>query len=182
MNRIMRFVLGVVLGGVIAGVTGFGLYSYYYGNGSGDNDIADQVLPANLELTDLNGHKHTLGEWRGHLLLINFWATWCGPCKKEIPLLAKAQKRYAAQGLQIIGPAVDDPTTVRQEASLLGIDYPVMVGTPEQMISLMSTLGNQPGGLPFSVLVSPDGRVIQRHLGEFGSKELNTLIEQNLPG
>lgn len=182
MNRIVRFVLGVVLGGVIAGVTGFGLYSHYYGNSLGDSDVADQTLPANLELTDLSGHKHKLSQWRGRLLLINFWATWCGPCKKEIPMLAKAQKKYSARGFQIIGPAVDDPTAVRQEATLLGIDYPVMVGTPEQMISLMNTLGNQPGGLPFSVLVSADGKIIERHLGEFGRKELNTLIEQNLPG
>ncbi len=182
MSRSLRFVLGVVLGGIIAGVTGFGLYSHYYGKTLGDSDVADQTLPANLEFTDLSGRKHHVSEWRGHLLLINFWATWCGPCKKEIPVLAKAQKEYGARGFQVIGPAVDDPAAVRQEKTLLGIDYPVMVGTPEQMISLMNTLGNQPGGLPFSVLVSADGHIIQRHLGEFDAKELNTLIEQNLPG
>lgn len=182
MNRTVRFFLGVALGGIIAGVVGFGLYSHYYGKSFGNSNVADQTLPANVVLTDLSGHEHKLSQWRGHLLLINFWATWCGPCKKEIPILAKAQKQYGARGFQIIGPAVDDPSTVRQEAKLLGIDYPVMVGTPEQMISLMNTLGNQPGGLPFSVLVSADGHIIQRHLGEFGRKELNSLIQQNLPG
>ena len=181
MNSTVRFTLGVLLGGVIAGATAFGLYSHFYGKPFGD-DIADQMLPANLSMTDLAGKKHEVSEWRGHLLLINFWATWCGPCKKEIPALVAAQKKYGSRGFQVIGPAVDDPDAVRQESQLLGIDYPVMVGTPESMIGLMNSLGNQPGGLPFSVLVSADGRIIQRHLGEFDAHDLNTLIEQNLPG
>jgi len=177
----LRFVVGVVLVGVIAGATGFGLYWHYMGGGRIDDD-AHQSLPAGLAMTDLDGHVHKLSEWRGHLLLINFWATWCGPCKKEIPALVQAQKAYGARGFQVIGPAVDDPTAVRQEQALLGIDYPVMVGTPETMIGLMNTLGNQPGGLPFSVLVSPDGAILQRHLGEFDPKDLNALIQQYLPG
>lgn len=182
MNQNLRFALAVVLVGIIAGATGFGLYSYYNGKTFGGNDVANQTLPAHIELTDLDGRKHKFSEWRGHLLLINFWATWCGPCRKEIPELAQAQTKYGSRGFQIIGPAVDDPTAVRQEVKALGINYPVMVGTPEEMISLMNTLGNQPAGLPFSVLVSADGHIIQRHLGEFDATELNTLIKQNLPG
>lgn len=180
MNTTIRFLVGAMVAGVIAGVTGFGLY-YYLGPGAGESDLASQQLPADMKFTDLAGKTHTLEEWRGRLLLINFWATWCGPCRKEIPDLVKAQKTYGSRGFQIIGPAVDDPTAVRQEKDLLGIDYPIMTGTPETMISLMGHLGNRPGGLPFSVLVGADGHVIERHLGAFDPKDLNTLIVENLP-
>ena len=124
---------------------------------------------------------HKLDEWHGKLLLLNFWATWCTPCLHEIPELVKLQKQYAARGLQIIGPAVDDPGAVRSMLGPLGINYPVLTGTPDGMIDLMEKLGNGPGGLPFSVVVSPDGLLIDRHLGEFTPAELSKLIEQHLP-
>lgn len=180
MNSTLRFFSGVILAGVVAGATGYALYRYY-GPSLGQTIAADKPLPGDLQFTDLAGKVHKLKEWRGRLLLINFWATWCGPCRKEIPILVKAQERFGPHGFQIIGPAVDDPAAVRQEKDVLGIDYPIMTGTPETMISLMDTLGNGPGGLPFSVLVGADGRVIERHLGEFDANDLEKLIEQNLP-
>ncbi|MDN5874634.1 MAG: TlpA family protein disulfide reductase [Sinobacteraceae bacterium] len=190
MAKLLRFFAGAVVLGVAAGGTAFGLY-YYFGNGSESSNnasavastaTADKQLSASMQFTDLEGHTHELKQWRGKLLLINFWATWCVPCRKEIPYLAKAQKRYGPHGFQVIGPAVDDPKAVRAQMQSLGIDYPVMTGTPEAMINRMDTLGNRLGALPFSVLVGPDGRVIDRHLGAFSSKELNLLIEHNLPG
>jgi len=84
--------------------------------------------------------------------------------------------------LQVIGPAVDDPDAVRSMLGPLGINYPVLTGTPDSMIDLMEKLGNGPGGLPFSVVVSPDGMLIDRHLGEFTTAELAKLVEKHLPG
>lgn len=137
-------------------------------------------LPEDLRLNDLAGQPHGFGEWKGKWLLLNFWASWCGPCLDEMPQLLAAQKKYGASGLQIVGPAVDDPEAAQQIQSKLHIDYPVLVGQPDQLLGLMAELGNDRGGLPFSVLVDPDGRIVERQLGQFEGHELEQLLERHL--
>ena len=86
-----------------------------------------------------------------------------------------------ARGFQLVGPAVDDIEDARRAAPGLKFNYPVAVGTPEAMLDLMTQLGNEQGGLPFSVLIGADGRVLERQLGEYSEVELAALIEKNLP-
>ncbi|WP_295688246.1 TlpA disulfide reductase family protein [uncultured Nevskia sp.] len=140
-----------------------------------------ESLPAGIALSDLDGHKYSLDDYKGKLMIVNFWATWCAPCLNEIPILVKMQERYGAKGFQLIGPAVDDVEEARRAAPGLKFNYPVAVGTPEDMLELMSTLGNDQGGLPFSVVIAPDGRIIERQLGEYSEVELAGLIEKYLP-
>lgn len=147
---------------------------------AGAGTASPKLLPAEIRLTDLDGKTHTLDEYRGKLLVVNFWATWCGPCLHEIPTLIKIQNDYAAKGFQIVGPAVDDPGTVRAEAGKLGFNYPVFVGESDAMLDLMTELGNTAGALPFSVVIGPDGKIIDRQLGEFSPVELAGLIEDHL--
>jgi thiol-disulfide isomerase/thioredoxin len=173
----MRSIILIAVACIIAAAAGFGFYHYAH-QGS---RATSEPMPPGLKLNDLDGKPHTLDEWHGKLVLLNFWATWCTPCLHEIPDLVKLQKQYAARGLQIVGPAVDDPDSVKSMLTPLGIDYPVLTESPDLMIDLMEKLGNGPGGLPFSLLVSPDGRIIRRQLGEFGSGELEGLIQKNLP-
>jgi len=142
---------------------------------------ANERLPANLKLAELDGRAFSLDDYKGKLLIVNFWATWCAPCLHEIPVLVTMQARYAARGLQIVGPAVDDIEDARRAAPGLKFNYPVAVGTPEAMLDLMTQLGNQQGGLPFSVVIGADGRVLERQLGEYSDVELAALIEKNLP-
>jgi thiol-disulfide isomerase/thioredoxin len=172
----MRSIFLIAVACVIAAGAGYGFYRYSHSTGP-----ADEPLPPGLQLSGLDGHSHGFEEWHGKLLLVNFWATWCTPCLHEIPELVKLQKQYAAQGLQIVGPAVDDPDSVRSMLGPLGINYPVLTGTPDAMIDLMEKLGNGPGGLPFSVLVSPEGRILDRQLGEFTPNQLSTLLQKHLP-
>jgi thiol-disulfide isomerase/thioredoxin len=172
----MRTIILIVVAGLVATVAGFGFYRYAH-----QGSAAREPLPQGVQLKGLDGQVHPLDEWHGKLLVLNFWATWCTPCLHEIPTLVKLQKQYAARGLQIVGPAVDDPDAVRSMLTPLGINYPVLTSSPDAMIDLMEKLGNGPGGLPFSLIVGADGLIIDRHLGEFSAAELNQLIEKNLP-
>jgi thiol-disulfide isomerase/thioredoxin len=175
----MRSTILIVVACVIAAAAGYGFYRYAHGGASAV--AASQPLPPGVQLTDLDGKSHSLEEWHGKLLLVNFWATWCTPCLHEIPDLVKLQKQYAAQGLQIVGPAVDDPDSVKSMLGPLGINYPVLTGTPDAMIDLMGKLGNSQGGLPFSILVSPDGKIIDQQLGPYTATQLSQLLLKHLP-
>lgn len=137
-------------------------------------------LPEGLKLTGTDGQEHALDDYRGKLVVLNFWATWCGPCLHEIPALIKVQTAYGARGVQLLGPAVDDPDEVKAQAAKLGFNYPVFVGESDAMLDLMTQLGNSAGALPFSVVIGPDGQIISRQLGEFAPVELEGLLDEQL--
>lgn len=173
----MKKAIVFALACLAAAAIGFGTYRLAAAKRS-----LDEAPPPGLAFTDLDGAEHRLEQWHGKLLLINFWATWCTPCIEEIPELVKLQKQYGGRGLQIIGPAVDDADAARAAMSSLGIDYPVMTGSVEALTAAMEKLGNDKGALPFSVVVSPEGRIIERHLGQFSAAELQALVQPRLPG
>lgn len=150
---------------------------YYVGPGARpDVPLVTAPHPAHLQppefapdfsFTDLNGQTHRLSDWtagRSKYVLLNFWAPWCGPCRKEIPMLIQLQKRYGGQRLQIIGPAVDKRKAVADYVADAGINYPVFYG-PDRVIGLTGTYGDTVGALPYSVLIAPDGRILESHAG-----------------
>ena len=143
------------------------------------NKLAGTVAPA-LVLNDLDGKPQALEQWRGKLLLVNFWASWCAPCIEEMPLLVEAQATYAARGFQIVGPAMDEVDAVREMAARLRINYPLMADFA-QVDAAMQTLGNTAGALPFSVLIAPDGTILKTLLGGLSREQLQRLIEEHLP-
>jgi thiol-disulfide isomerase/thioredoxin len=130
-------------------------------------------------LTDLSGQQRPSSEWQGKLLLVNFWASWCTPCLEEIPLLVEAQARYGARGLQIIGPAMDEPEPIKAMVQRFRINYPVSANLNETDASSRA-LGNTQGGLPYSVLISRDGHVLKTVLGSLSREQLEDLIEKHL--
>lgn len=134
---------------------------------------------ASVRLTDLDGQPHTLAEWRGELVLVNFWASWCSPCRREIPMLIEVQDQFRDRGFRILGPAMDRPDTARDLAARLGIDYPVFAGDSE-IVTAMTALGDQLGALPYSVLIGRDGRILEQRSGELHRDELVPLIERHL--
>lgn len=170
----MKKILPFLLVGFLAGGAGFYAYRHYAA------PSADVTPAPELSLRTLDGGTARLSAFRGQLVLINFWATWCAPCLKEIPLLVEAQARYGARGFQILGPAMDDPEQVKAMLPRLKISYPILIGETE-IPQAMDALGDTLGALPYSVLISPDGYVIKRKHGEFEAEELAELIEANLP-
>lgn len=133
-----------------------------------------------LTFKDLDGKPVSLAQYKGKLLLVNFWATWCAPCLKEMPLLINAQKQYGARGLQIIGPAMDEAKDVKELATKLGVNYPVMADFASADAA-MSTLGNTQGALPFSVLIDANGMIVKTVLGGLHEDDLTALIQAHLP-
>jgi thiol-disulfide isomerase/thioredoxin len=158
----------------VAAATGMGAYWWWHNR----TPAAAAVAP-DLAFRDLDGQPHRLSEWRGKLLLLNFWATWCTPCLKEIPLLVETQREHGPRGLQIVGIAMDDAAPVRAFAQRLQMNYPTMVGQGE-IAEAMDALGDELGAFPFSVLIAPDGRILDRRSGDLSREEIAAWLDEHL--
>jgi thiol-disulfide isomerase/thioredoxin len=139
------------------------------GAGAAASSILEAALP------DLSGRTQRLDQWRGKVLVVNFWATWCGPCRKEIPELVRAQASDGPRGLQIVGIAIDDRDKVGPYAAQMGINYPILVGELDAM-DLARAAGNELGGLPFTVVFARDGTPVHAELGTLDQAKLARLI------
>ena len=133
-----------------------------------------QLLSANL--LDLDGKARRLRDWQGTALLCNFWATWCAPCREEIPLLVAAKQHGLPERTEIVGIALDQVANVRDFAESYKIRYPLLVGGSEA-IDLLRELGNQAGALPYTVAVDRTGAVVWRHLGAVKEGELRKVLD-----
>lgn len=133
-----------------------------------------EQLPV-FALNDLDGERRNIQEWQGRPMLINFWATWCAPCRKEMPLLQTLHEESPG-GLRVIGIAVDRMPAVAGFVAEAGITYPILVGQDEA-IAAAESFGPAFVALPFSVLVSADGQVIGLEAGELDPAELRGLAE-----
>jgi len=130
---------------------------------------------ADFDLRDLAGKTHRLADYRGKVVLVNFWATWCPPCREEIPGFIRLQTRYQSQGLQILGISLDNPEAVARYWREMKINYPLLL-VEETAFQLMAAYGNPKGGLPYSALVRPDGTIAHTKLGIYREPELEKLI------
>jgi len=124
---------------------------------------------------DLEGKPRRLVEWQGRVLVCNFWATWCAPCREEIPLLISAQQQYGSKILQIVGIGIDRADKIGEFAAQLRITYPLLVADATAM-DTMKQLGNQSGGLPFTVVLDRGGAVAKTRLGALKAGELDLIL------
>ncbi|MGH8549131.1 MAG: TlpA family protein disulfide reductase [Methylococcales bacterium] len=155
--------LAAVFGGFLAyQATGFGKAGTY-------PDIPSFSLP------DTEGKNHNIAEWKGKVLVINFWATWCPPCLKEIPLFVKMQESHGRQGLQIIGIAVEAAEAVREFSGKRKFNYPILVAGLSGL-GISATLGNLTGVVPYSLVVNREGRIVHRHPGIFSPAQIQKEV------
>ncbi len=178
---------------IAAAAAGFGVYEWLQPTGAlSDSPAALVAVPApaptlsatqamHLPLQDLDDNTHKLADWRGKVLLVNFWATWCPPCREEIPLLMKLQAQYAAQGLQIVGIATDEQNEedVRKFMRTMVVNYPILM-SDKQTPQIIAALGGDFIGLPYTILLDRQGRVLKIHPGELQPHEAENLVRMAL--
>ena len=138
--------------------------------------VSERNFLGEFELIDLNNVMTNSSKWNGQYKLINFWATWCAPCRREIPLLNNTQKEYQDMSVQIIGIAVDVLDDVIAYSEETPFEYPVLVGE-EEAIAIAENANIEFIGLPFTMLVDDQNEIIKTHLGEIKEHHIDMLTE-----
>lgn len=129
---------------------------------------------------DLAGKPRRIAEWRGKVVAVNFWATWCAPCREEIPLFMEVRRERASQGFEVLGIAIDNPDKVAEYARNAAISYPVLIADGSGL-DLIRKLGNASGGLPYTAFLDRGGRPVRSKLGALKRPELDSLLAELLP-
>ena len=142
----------------------------------GAGKLQGQPAP-DFELASLDGKNLKLSDFHGKAVLLNFWATWCEPCKVEMPWFVDLQKKYGPQGLQVLGVAMDDssPKDIADFAQKMGVNYPIVIGK--------EAVGNEYGGVPYlpsTFYINREGKVIDRVFGLVSRSEIETDIRKAL--
>jgi len=166
---------------VVAIVTALMLYMGFHaarrsGGGSAQLDFKGQPAPA-FELKSLDGKTVRLADFRGKAVLLNFWATWCQPCKIEMPWFVELQNKYGAEGLQVVGIAMDDASEqdIAKFAKDMGVNYPVLIGK--------ESVGDAYGGvqfLPTTFFLDRDGKVVDRVFGLKSRSDIEDDVKEAL--
>ncbi len=171
----LALILSVAVVAFVAGVSVRGLLSAPLTSPTPSNQsLTEFTLP------DLSNKPHSIKEWQGKILVINFWATWCPPCLKEMPEFVAMQDEHSAKGLQFIGIALDEPEPVKAFIETHKITYPILLGDDRGM-KIAHDLGNVVDTVPFTVIVDQKGTIVTRKLGTLSKDELLKIVAPLLP-
>lgn len=172
----------IVLICIAAAVAGFAISSRIQQSNLEDQHSVTKTRKApndikrpEFQLTDLGGNLRNIKEWDGKVILLNFWATWCPPCKKEIPAFIELQDKYGSSGFQIIGVAIDQPELVEAYSDSMGVNYPILVGEDEG-IDITTQYGNRLNLLPYTVIIDRNSMIRFIKKGEVTKDEIEELI------
>jgi thiol-disulfide isomerase/thioredoxin len=169
----------VLVGLLISGIATYRLQSQPQQENLPPEPVAEStaVTDSNIDfaLPDLDGNMRQLSEWNGKGRLVNFWATWCAPCRREIPLLKKTQEAHGADGIQVIGIAVDFPDQVIAYAEEAQFNYPILVGQEDAMAAAEAS-GIDFIGMPFTMVLAPNGELLKTHIGEIVEVHIESIV------
>lgn len=150
---------------------------------SGGGPVTEPSVASPLDATaypDLAGKPRRIAEWRGKVVAVNFWATWCAPCREEIPLFMEVRREWTSQGFEVVGIAIDNADKVAEYAKNAAISYPVLIADGSGL-DLIRKLGNASGGLPYTAFLDRGGRPVRTKLGALTRPELDTLLAELMP-
>lgn len=140
-------------------------------------DVPKNPVPAyDFNASLVTGKKVKLSDFKGKVVFLNFWATWCPPCREEIPMFLKYYEKYRSQGLVFIGVAIDNKEDVEAYIDTMFIDYPILMGN-EETLELMRRYGNRVGSLPYNVLIGRDGTILNTKKGAYTHSQLEALLK-----
>lgn len=125
-------------------------------------------------LPDLHNQLRSITDWDGKIIVLNFWASWCPPCVKEIPVLVAAQAKYAARNVQFIGVALDELEAVQTFASRYQINYPILLDSAVSSLSIQ--YGNRLSALPYTVIIDPKGKIVAAVYQPLSAAQLDNLL------
>lgn len=178
MNRNGLILAAVALVSTLCGVL---LYEFLQ-NDAVKTPAASAQAPLELRavpLTELDGRQTVFDDWNDNILLVNFWAPWCAPCRREIPSLIQVHNEYSARGVSVLGIAFDGKAQVTEFATEYSIDYPLFLS--QNRTSMYSAaLGNPSGSLPYTVILDRNLQIIYQHNGEVSLQTLRTELEKVL--
>lgn len=135
---------------------------------------ASDVLMA-LSLPDLENKTQPLSQWRGKVMVVNLWATWCAPCREEIPMFVKMQQKYRTQGLQFVGISIDQADKTSEFSRNFGINYPSLIGTFDT-VEISRQAGNTKRVLPYTIIFDRKGKIVATELGGLTQAKLEAIV------
>jgi peroxiredoxin len=181
-----QLILGASVFALLSGVGGYQLQQYLKVEKIAEQGIVVQnpIAPREIigtqatdfSLSDLDGEQRSLSEWQGKVIAINFWATWCPPCREEIPAFIELQQQYSSEGLQFIGIALQQAEEVRGFIDEYNVNYPSLVGG-DDVIKAAKRLGNDIGALPYTVIIDRSGKIAFTRRGPLSKSEAELVIQ-----
>jgi len=180
-SKVGLFQIGM-FAAVVALLAGVYVGSHRAGTSPQTAPVAKAQALANLyasRLEDVDGKPYSFSAWKGKTLVVNFWATWCPPCREEMPAFSRLQNRYALRGVQFVGIALDTTESVRAFAGQYPVSYPLLV-SGSAGVELARQLGNASLSLPYTLVVSPGGDVPLDHLGPLAEHDLDLVLRTTL--
>ncbi len=163
---------------VIGLVAAYGYRRYKQRGPSFTEGMVGRSIPE-FKLPASKGGQINLADYKGKLVLLNFWASWCPPCRAEMPGFIKLQEEYKDKPFNIIGAALDDKRSADRFADKIGVNYPYAFGV-EAVNDRSAAFGNPDGGLPYSVLISPDQKILATYYGFLSEEKLKKMIDENI--
>ena len=166
-----------VAAGIAALAAGVGLALWWAGRPEprlAEPSISGAALYATT-FRDAQGTSRSLGQFQGHTLVLNFWATWCAPCREEMPALVRLNRRWRERGVAFVGISDEPPEVVARFARELGIDYALWSGAGND---LSRRLGDRQGFIPFTAVIDRDGRVFTAKVGPYSEAELDAELQR----
>lgn len=178
MNKKLLIVIAVV--GIIAGIAA----NQYFAKQQSSTVSATKTKPVtkasnqrpNYTLTDLEGKSRSASEWDGKVVVLNFWATWCPPCRREMPAFINFQEAYASKGFTFVGIALDEKSAVVDFTDPMGLNYPILIAEQEG-IQLSQDYGNRLNILPFTVVIDRKGNIVKRFSREVDFEGIEAVVK-----